>query len=352
MPTITLPIGGYADDHAYYAVSGSYPLSNAEGANSASGTKYAGINLTRGSGGVSYVYMTFDTSSIPENAVIKLVTGSVRIYGSTTSQSRTTTREIQLYSGATPKGSPTAYSMNGQATIFTIEDGGSWTRKELEDIRIRLYAVRNSSNTTTATYVYWLGGDVTIEYDEDGSDTVDVTPATFEVSENYGTYQGDVKYISDGSTSTGTWRANNSASSGKYVQWTFDKNVVLTGFDYSSSQSGELFKAGQYLQVSTDGSNWKDVGQFDGSSTKSFSGFSEECRYVRVYCKSGSGYVAITEAMPVWKEIVSIADSGLRIKRFGRYENVLKIFRKKSGHYQQIDASDIDGSMMFVDKTE
>lgn len=166
MSTVTLPLGGYTDDYSYYGVSSSYPLTNAVGSTSSSGTKYAGINLTRRSGAETYVYMTFDTSEIPSDVIIKSVTGSVRLYGSTTAQNRTTTREIQLYAGSTAKGSAAEFNCTGSATITEITDGGSWTRDELDNICIKLYLVRNSSDIRSNTYIYWLGADVTIEYEE------------------------------------------------------------------------------------------------------------------------------------------------------------------------------------------
>lgn len=167
MPSINIPISGFDEnDYAYYQVSSSYPLSNTIGSTARGGTKYSGLNLTRNYGAATYIYMLFDTSEIPQNAIIKSVTGQVRIYGSSTSQNRTTAREIQFFTGKTEKGSAVDFTMTGSATITEIPNNDSWTREELSDLRIRLYVTRNSSNTTSNTYVYWLGGDVTIEYEE------------------------------------------------------------------------------------------------------------------------------------------------------------------------------------------
>lgn len=125
--------------------------------------------------------------------------------------------------------------------------------------------------------------------------------ASFKVTENYGTYQGNTSYISDGNK-TNCWRADSTAAAGKYVLWTFDSDVKLTAFSYTTTQSSEVFKAGQYLQVSKDGNSWTDIGQFDGSTSKEFTDINQECRYVRIYCKSGSGYISISEAELTYTE--------------------------------------------------
>lgn len=353
MASITIPISGYDEsDYSYASVSASYPLSNAVGSTSSSGTKYAGINLKTGSSAESYVYVKFDTSEIPSNATIKSVTGSMLIYGSTTAQSRTKTRNIQFYSEKTAKGTATDFSLTGSATIYEITNSGTWSRSELNNLSIRLYVQRNSSSTTGSTYVYWLGGDVTIEYEIGGSGGGGTdqpsTPATFTIDENMETYQGKTEYISDGSTSSGTWRANASATSGKYVEWSFNKNVILIGFNYQSSQSSEIMHTGCYLQVSTDGSNWKDVGQFTGGSPCNFTNLNEECRYVRIYAKSGSGYVSITEAMPIWNEIQTEPSTVLYIRIGENAVGIKKIYQLVNGQLVTINVSDLDRSLKYV----
>lgn len=199
------------DDHAYYGVSSSYPLSNIIGVTSSEGTKYAGINLTRGSNAVSYLYIDFDFSQIPSNAIINKVTGSVKIYGSTTSQSRTSVRQVQLYSGTNPKGEYESFSCTGAANIVSIDNGGSWTREELDDTRIRLYVTRNTSSTSTNTYVYLMGADVTVEYEERptvthtvsvdiGSDVSidgDLTQQVYEGSAHSITIHGTLRSLTD-----------------------------------------------------------------------------------------------------------------------------------------------------------
>lgn len=165
MTTISSTPTAIGDDYSYYGVSSSYPLSNLIGSNTSS-TKYAGVNLTRNSGGITYIFLEFDFSSIPENATINSISASAKIYGSTNLQSRTQTREVQMYSGNTAKGSPTEWDVSGSSVIYTIDDCGEWTRSELDNIAMRFYVVRNSSYTTSNTYMYLQGAKVTVDYTE------------------------------------------------------------------------------------------------------------------------------------------------------------------------------------------
>lgn len=352
MPSVTLPVTGYdTSDYKVYQFNSSYPMSNIYNKTAAKGNSYSGIALTRNSNAETYVYLTFDISSIPTNVTIKSITANVKIYGSSTVQSRTQKREIQLYSGTTAKGTAQSFSCNGGASIFSIDNGGSWTRSELDNLRLRVYAQRNTSSPTTNVIMYLMGADITIEYEEGGSGGGDQpsTPATFTVSENLGTYQGKTSYISDGSTSSGTWRADKSASSGYYVQWAFDKNVILTGFNYQSSQSSEIFHTGCYLQVSEDGSSWTDVGQFTGRSPCNFTDLNTECRYVRIYSKSGSGYVSITEAMPIWNEI-TIVKNRFFMKLSGKAVAITKIFKLSNGQLVSVKPEELDRNLKYVRK--
>lgn len=117
--------------------------------------------------------------------------------------------------------------------------------------------------------------------------------ATFTVDENYGSYKGDPSYIIDGSTSQ-TWRANEQESTGKYVLVTASEPIHINTITYTTGQSDEIFSS-SYLQVSTDGSTWVDVGQFNKTSPLTFN-VNRVAQYIRIYCKSGSSqYVSISE---------------------------------------------------------
>lgn len=114
--TITAHPTGVASDHAYASVS-----NTTNGYTESSNTTYATINLTTGSGATTYIYFTFDFSGIPNGATINSVSCSAKAYINTTNSSRITTRQIQLYSGTTAKGS--ASTISNSTSAFTMTPG-------------------------------------------------------------------------------------------------------------------------------------------------------------------------------------------------------------------------------------
>ena len=158
--TITAHPTNVASDHAYASVS-----NTTNGYTESSSTTYATINLTTGSGATTYIYFTFDFSDIPAGATIDSVSCSAKAYINTTNSSRITTRQIQLYSGTTAKGS--ASTISNSTTAFNMTTG-SWTRNELQNARIRLYGVRGTSNTTSTYYFRFYGATFTVNYSIDG----------------------------------------------------------------------------------------------------------------------------------------------------------------------------------------
>ena len=134
----------------------------AQGYDVADSTNYSTLNLTRGSDAVTYAYYKFDTSSIPANATIISVSCRAKCIITNTNSSRIKTRQIQMFSGTTAKGS--AHTLSTSTTAFDMTCG-TWTRQELEDCRIRLYAVRGSSQSTSSFYIRFYGADLTVEYE-------------------------------------------------------------------------------------------------------------------------------------------------------------------------------------------
>ena len=114
--TITVHPTGVADDHAYASVS-----NETNGYAESSNTTYATINLTTGTSATTYIYFTFDFSSIPVGATIDSVSCTAKAYINTTNSSRITTRQIQLYSGTTAKGS--ASTISNSTTAFSMTTG-------------------------------------------------------------------------------------------------------------------------------------------------------------------------------------------------------------------------------------
>ena len=153
-----------ASDHAYASINSSYPITN--GYADASSTNYTRINLTTGSGATTYIYFTFDCSDIPANATINSVTCQAKVSISTTTSNRVTTRQARLYSGTTAMGS--AYTVANSTTAFSIT-AGTWTRAQLQDARLRLYAVRGTNNTSSTYYFNFYGATLTVNYTVSGT---------------------------------------------------------------------------------------------------------------------------------------------------------------------------------------
>ncbi len=139
-------------------ISGSYPITNAY--NSSSDTSnYARYSIRTSTTG--YVYLTYDTSNIPATATIQSVAAKARLRISNTS--RVTNRVCQLYTGTTAKGSNTDFSSTSSGgSVITLSTGTSWTRSELNDLRMRIGGTGSSS--TSSKYIYIYGTDITITY--------------------------------------------------------------------------------------------------------------------------------------------------------------------------------------------
>lgn len=132
-------------------------------------TTRAALYSVQGSGSVSSMYFNFDCSSIPLNAEITSV--SCQFKGGSQGSSYYSSYTAQLTTGTTLKG--TAQSVTGSnssPTTVTINGGNSWTRAELEDIKIKFSVTRGSSNTTTDSTWSFFGATLTVGYSVDESE--------------------------------------------------------------------------------------------------------------------------------------------------------------------------------------
>lgn len=112
-------------------------------------------------GSESYLYYDFDCSDIPSNAVITSVTCQVGA-SCYSSGSYFSTHTLQLCTGTTEKGTAVTTTGNGStSTVQTVNGGDSWTRAELDDIKIRFKIVR--SQTGDASFSFF-GATLTVEY--------------------------------------------------------------------------------------------------------------------------------------------------------------------------------------------
>jgi hypothetical protein len=128
------------------------------------------------SGSTGYAAYTFDFSSIPSNATIEEL--AVRCYGHRESSTIDSSHvsNVALYYGSTMKGEDVDFPYTSN-TMVTIENTGSWTREELDDLTLRHtvgyygglvlgITIEITYSTGTGidhyTYAYTVNGDSTI----------------------------------------------------------------------------------------------------------------------------------------------------------------------------------------------
>lgn len=123
-------------------------------------TTYASIGCVTGRNAETVMYYGFNVSEIPKNAEIDSV-GCIA-YAAMSSTSGINTATMQLSSGTALMG--TAENIGSAAVQFS--DCGTWTRDELENVRIRLYAQRGTSSYTTSRTINFYGATLYVAYTE------------------------------------------------------------------------------------------------------------------------------------------------------------------------------------------
>lgn len=159
MATASSNLSSYDSGYSAYSVSN---LNN--GCAGDTSTSYAQINLTRQANAVTEIYYNFGTLSIPTGATSISVSCSCKCSINTTSASRVSTRQAQLYRGTTAMG--TASNVANSTTAFSIS-AGTWTAAQLNGgVKLRLYAVRGTSNVSNNYYFRLYGATLTVTYTE------------------------------------------------------------------------------------------------------------------------------------------------------------------------------------------
>ena len=361
---------------------------------SSSNTTYATLTTSTTRNATSYAFWKFDCSSIPSGAIIESVSCVAKCYVSSTT--RISTRSVQLYYGTnTAKGS--SVSFNNSTTATQTLDCGTWTRAELDDIHIRVAGTRSSYSSSAAT-IQFYGADLTVTYTmpqnytvtttitngvlvnpstsevvEGGSDldfffrgndktkfmsmkvngaAVTVTKvagqnssaATWTPSTNYGTYNNYAITNINDDENTYFW-SNETQSVGKYILFTFNKFINLTGVTTYSSNSTDYPNSVNKLQVSSDNTNWVNVGTFQNNPTSTFTGINAtKIKYVRIYCdKTGNNSwlvlnsVTFTYTVPVIEEGYSYTLSNIDGDKTVEitFINTNRILLKVNGEYKE-----------------
>ena len=156
-------------DHAYYAIT-----NPTNGYADSTSTDYARVNLTRGQSAQTHVYWQFSLPTIPANATINSITCNYKARVSSSSTSYIAQATIQLYSGTTAKGSSKSIrTTSTNASSLSSTQIGTWTPTEINaGMRLRTWAQRGGSRTSSNYYIYFYGADIEIEYTEASGDKV------------------------------------------------------------------------------------------------------------------------------------------------------------------------------------
>lgn len=156
-------------DHAYYAIT-----NPTYGYADSTSTDYARVNLTRGQSAQTHVYWEFSLPTIPTDATIDSITCNYKARVSSSSTSYIAQATIQLYSGTTAKGSSKSIrTTSTAASSLSSTEIGTWTPAEINaGMRLRTWAQRGGSRTTSNYYIYFYGADIEITYTEASGDKV------------------------------------------------------------------------------------------------------------------------------------------------------------------------------------
>lgn len=150
--TATIVPSGYAD------ITNLTASSTSNGYTDTTSGDYAQFSLAVSTTG--YLYYTFDTSGIPADAQITSVTAKARVRVSSTSRVKST--KCQLFSGSTAKGENATFASNSADNIVTLSTGSSWSRSDLNNLRMKIGGT--SSSSTSSKYIRFYGAEVEIEY--------------------------------------------------------------------------------------------------------------------------------------------------------------------------------------------
>lgn len=219
------------------SISGSYPVTNAY--TDETSTTYARYSISQSTTGS--VYFTFDTSDLPASATITSVTAKARARVSSTT--RVTNTKCQLYTGTTAKGSNSTFATTTSPPTAITLTAGTWTRSELNDLR--MFVGGTASSSTSSRYIYFYGASVTITYTVATYDVTisNSTSATVTASASSVEAGSSVTIVSD--TLTGITVTDNGVNvTNQFVQGTGGTaSSVPTSYTAGGSINGTNYKS-------------------------------------------------------------------------------------------------------------
>lgn len=162
--TATIYPSGYISktiDGSWYLIEGT---SNANKGYDQNTSSYCNIGLARGSGAYTYAYFTFNTSGIPSNATISSISCIARVYCSNGTSTNIASKGAKMCSGTTEKTEAVSATTTASNRTFSM---GTWTRAELDDVRLKMFATRGTKNVNSNYYLRFYGATLTIGYSYD-----------------------------------------------------------------------------------------------------------------------------------------------------------------------------------------
>lgn len=230
------------------STSSSYPITNGY-KDSGNTSNYARLSVSTSTTG--YVYFTFDTSEIPSDVTITGVSGHVSVRVSSTS--RVTSTQCQLFSGATAKGSNVTFASTSSTNTVTLNTGSSWSRSDINDLRLKIGGTGSSSSQSK--YIYFYGATITISYSVITYDVTvqNSTSATVVASDTEAIEGSNVEVFTN--TVTGlTFKDNGTDVTSQFVQASGETVSAVPGSHFTTgfSASGVNF----YQNSSTTSTGW------------------------------------------------------------------------------------------------
>ena len=131
-----------------------------------SSTTRCALYSVRNNGTASKMYYNFDCSDIPLNATINSVSCSFK--GGSQGSNYYSSYQAYLCSGTTNKTNAVSVTGSNSSPSTVTISGGTWTRDDLDDIKILFQVIANSSSDDS-TWSFF-GATLTINYTVSGSD--------------------------------------------------------------------------------------------------------------------------------------------------------------------------------------
>lgn len=232
--SVTLHPSGYEDNT-------NVTLSNIKRAyNSTSNTQYATISISQSSTG--YLYFTFDVSDVPAGATITSVTGTVKVRVSNTT--RVTNTKCQLFVSDTAKGNNVTFASTSQSNVVTLSPGNTWSRSDLNNLRLKIGGTGSSSTSSRAIYLY--GANIVVNYSLATYDITisNSTSATVMASESEVASGGSVDIYTD-TVSNITFTDNGTDVTSQFTQIPSGTVSAVPGSSYTtgfSNSSGAFYQ--------------------------------------------------------------------------------------------------------------